>query len=81
MCRSTESAAVAAGSAIRDDLTPMVADELQDINFQYKACDPVGDPLQIDKEPHLTRFLFQNPDGFGLGHELEQTLEPPIGNN
>ena len=58
-----------------DDLTPIAVDELQDVTVHYKPWEPVGNPMEIDKEPHLTRFLFQNPDGFGLGHELEQILE------
>ena len=75
MCRSTDNAQAASSTAMADDLTPIAVDELQDVTVHYKPWEPVGNPMEIDKEPHLTRFLFQNPDGFGLGHELEQILE------
>lgn len=43
----------------------------------YPKSAPVGDPLEVPKDPHVTRFFFQNTNGLtlGNGNTFEDALE------
>ena len=72
MCRLTQ---VDTQGAEHVALATPVSEASQEIEPQYQPWDSIGEPMQVPKAPHLTRVLFQNPDGLSLGHELEQVLE------
>ena len=47
----------AAGDAVEDI----------DLELQQTKNEPIGDALQVDKQPGITRLYFQNVNGFNLG--------------
>ena len=77
MCRSTASgvASVHHTHEVTDQLDPVVIDNPDPSTHKIPNHIPMGDPMSIPKDSHLTRFYFQNPNGISLGHETESVLE------
>ena len=77
MCRPTGAPAMPqATDAVDDSLQPVQVPNPRESDRVPRHA-PVGDPLDITKDPSRTRFLFQNPNGIsvGAGGDLESVLK------
>lgn len=79
MCRLTPPLYPAPDAAIDDLLQSTTTDpaQLDDPAEPIPKDSPVGDPIELIKDPSWTRFYFQNPDGVtvGNGGDLETVFE------